>query len=133
MKFDALSYLLVVMPVCASIQGTILLGSQSTQDGGVGWMPVPTWSDVVSHWHFLIPNALLAFTLNVVAVMFIKASSSVTYVLAGIVKDMVIVLGGVIFLKDQVSKMQSLAFTAQIFFLLSLSMSKQFPSKFENG
>merc|ERR1719437_294251 len=102
-------------------------------DGGTNWMPVPTLNDLFSHWHHLLPNALLAFTLNVVAVMFIKASSSVTYVLAGIVKDMVIVLGGVIFLGDEVSKMQSIAFAAQIFFLYLMSMAKQFPSKFEHG
>merc|ERR1719454_2196289 len=115
------------------IQGIILGCSQSSQDGGVDWMPVPTWVDIADHWQVLIPNALLAFTLNVVAVMFIKASSSVTYVLAGIVKDMVIVLGGVVFLGDAVSRMQSFAFMAQLMFVMSLLMSKQYPQKFEQG
>jgi len=134
MKFDALSYIILVMPICAFIQLSFL-GTSALMGGpgGMDFMPVPTMAVIASKWHLLVPNALLAFTLNVTAVAFIKASSSVTYVLAGIVKDMVIVLGGVIVMGDVVSNVQSLFFTAQLGFLMLWSMAKMCPAKFENG
>jgi len=135
MKFDPLSYILLVMPVVALIQGSTLLASAtlSPTEGGFEWMPVPAWSVIMAKWHLLLPNALLAFTLNVTAVAFIKASSSVTFVLAGILKDMLIVIGGVVVMHDQVTQLQSMSFVAQLGLLLLWSMAKMHPANFENG
>eukprot|EP00928_Gymnodinium_smaydae_P063093 TRINITY_DN46776_c0_g1_i1.p1 TRINITY_DN46776_c0_g1~~TRINITY_DN46776_c0_g1_i1.p1 ORF type:complete len:364 (-),score=77.40 TRINITY_DN46776_c0_g1_i1:92-1183(-) len=133
MKFDALSYMILVMPVCSLIQGSLLFGSNQAQAGGVSWMPVPPMELVLSKWHLLLPNALLAFTLNVIAVLFIKASSSVTYVLAGIVKDMVIVVFGVLLAGDEVSSVQAMSFALQLMFLLIWSVTKMHPDLFEEG
>eukprot|EP00928_Gymnodinium_smaydae_P062828 TRINITY_DN4659_c0_g1_i3.p1 TRINITY_DN4659_c0_g1~~TRINITY_DN4659_c0_g1_i3.p1 ORF type:complete len:372 (-),score=54.38 TRINITY_DN4659_c0_g1_i3:363-1424(-) len=133
MKFDALSYMVLVMPVCALIQASFLVISSLVTPGGVEWMPVPPSQLVLSKWHVLLPNALLAFVLNLIAVMFIKASSSVTYVLAGIVKDTVIVLGGVLFMGDEVSALQSWSFFAQLCLLLLWSAAKMNVSTFEEG
>eukprot|EP00928_Gymnodinium_smaydae_P062831 TRINITY_DN4659_c0_g3_i1.p1 TRINITY_DN4659_c0_g3~~TRINITY_DN4659_c0_g3_i1.p1 ORF type:complete len:354 (-),score=56.91 TRINITY_DN4659_c0_g3_i1:353-1414(-) len=133
MKFDALSYMLLVMPVCALIQASFLGASSLVTPGGMDWMPVPSTQLILSKWHVLLPNALLAFVLNLIAVMFIKASSSVTYVLAGIVKDMVIVLGGVLVMGDEVSALQAWSFVAQLCLLMLWSAAKMNATMFEDG
>eukprot|EP00928_Gymnodinium_smaydae_P057015 TRINITY_DN40285_c0_g1_i1.p1 TRINITY_DN40285_c0_g1~~TRINITY_DN40285_c0_g1_i1.p1 ORF type:complete len:354 (-),score=67.41 TRINITY_DN40285_c0_g1_i1:271-1332(-) len=133
MKFDALTYMVLVMPVCSLIQGSLLVVSSAITPGGTDWMPVPTFALLASKWQILLPNALLAFALNLIAVMFIKASSSVTYVLAGIVKDMVIVICGVAVSGDEVSPLQSWSFLAQLFFLMLWSAAKMNKVQFEDG
>lgn len=131
MKLDALSYLILVMPICTILFTFALLVSAAM--GGLTWMPVPSVADVVAVWPVLIPNSLLAFALNVICMFLIQVSSSVTFVLCGLLKDLVIVLGSSMFLGEQVGTEQAIAFSVLLALLCLWSYMKVYPDMFQDG
>merc|ERR1719420_2204711 len=81
----------------------------------------------------LAANATLAFGLNVAIALFMKQSSAVGFILAGIVKDAVIVLAGVMILHEPISPLQMVGFVFQLILIWIWSMMKIFPDRFEKG
>jgi hypothetical protein len=132
-KLDPLTYLVVVMPMCAVIFGSVLLVFGTILPSDQDILPTPSFADWVSNWKLLAANGLLAFALNLVAVSFIKASSAVAYVLTGIIKDVIIVVTGVLFFGHECSVLQVCGFTLQVSLILVWSLLKMFPAKFEHG
>jgi drug/metabolite transporter (DMT)-like permease len=53
-------------------------------------------------WHLLLPNAFLAFFLNVLVAVVIKDFNAVTFMLSGLIKDMGIVLASIAFFGEVV-------------------------------
>jgi len=130
-KLDALTYVLVVMPLCAVLLGSALLFLvfvHPTQH-----LMTPTWAVLMHWWPHLLANACVAFALNVVIALFVKHSSAVAFILAGMVKDAMIVFTGVLFLSEIISALQAIGFTMQLGLIFVYTLTKNFPDEFEQG
>jgi hypothetical protein len=66
------------------------------------------------NWHLILPNSMMAFVLNITLTALIKHLSAVSFVLTGLVKDVVIVLASGIVFGDAISHQQMLGFTVII-------------------
>eukprot|EP00747_Dinoflagellata_sp_TGD_P164275 gnl/TRDRNA2_/TRDRNA2_183985_c0_seq1.p1 gnl/TRDRNA2_/TRDRNA2_183985_c0~~gnl/TRDRNA2_/TRDRNA2_183985_c0_seq1.p1 ORF type:complete len:432 (+),score=95.58 gnl/TRDRNA2_/TRDRNA2_183985_c0_seq1:109-1404(+) len=130
-KLDVFTYMLLVMPLCFVILGAAMCSLIYLQP--VDYFQTPQWSDVQVWWKFLLANACLAFLLNVSIALFVKHCSAVSFILAGIVKDMMIVIAGGMFLQEIISIPQYFGFAMQLCLILLWSLIKTFPDKFEGG
>lgn len=130
-KLDVLTYVLLVMPFCFLVLSTLLLGLIYVYP--TEYLMVPHWADVIHWWPHLIGNALVAFCLNVIIALFVKHSSAVAFILAGICKDAMIVAAGGFLLNEYISTLQVIGFTLQLCFILLYTLVKTFPEKFEDG
>jgi len=99
-KIDPLTYTFFLAPVCL----VVLLFANACQ-----WNP-----DIVPHfiqwWPFLMVNALIAFILNLIVASVIKECSAVGFVLAGLTKDIALVVCSCIAFGEQVTPQQAMAF-----------------------
>lgn len=100
LKLDPLTYTMFMSPICLSV---LLVGT------------VLTWQHEIlvqfqEWWPVLIPNACLAFTLNIVVAVLIKECSAITFILSGLVKDMFIVLASTFFFGELVVRQQMVGF-----------------------
>merc|ERR1719446_1975733 len=96
-------------------------------------LQLPQMSDLVAWWPVLAANATIAFVLNLSIALFMKHSSAVGFIMAGIVKDAAIVLVGATALREPISKLQTLGFLAQLGLIWVWSLMKIYPDKFEGG
>ena len=130
-KLDALTYVMLVMPLCAVFLSMML--------GVLIWvhpnehMAVPDWNTVMLWKGHLFMNSCVAFCLNVVIALFVKHSSAVAFILAGVVKDAMIVFAGVVVLSEVISGLQTFGFIMQLGLIMVYSLAKTFPDKFEPG
>jgi hypothetical protein len=100
-RLDPLSYNLFMCPVCLVVLG---VGNLFTWDSQI--IPrMAVW------WPYLIPNAACAFALNVTIAVLIKNTSAMAFILAGVVKDMVIVVGSTYVFGEQLVPQQVLGFS----------------------
>jgi hypothetical protein len=132
-KLDVMTYTLLVMPLCVCflvVALSVLAFMPLNADSSFN---IPTLSQVHTALPVLIPNALLAFSLNIVAAMFMKCSSGVAYVLAGILKDVMIVVASVALAGEEVSHIQTVSFSLQVLGIYVWAMMKMFPEPFEDG
>lgn len=129
-KLDALTYVMLVMPLCALILGVALFPL-------VLWpnphLMTPSWADLVLWSPYLFLNAGVAFCLNVVIALFIKYSSAVAFILAGMAKDAMIVCSGVFIMKEIITTLQAVGFALQLGLICLYTMTKTFPDQFEKG
>lgn len=129
-KLDAMSYVLLVAPVSA----VSLVGI-----GAIQYLFVPSvsiieaWPKLAEWMPFLALNILVAFSLNVVIALFIKNTSGVAFILAGVAKDVMIVIAGALFFHENVSMMQTVGFSMQLCGVFTWSLVKTFPEKFKDG
>lgn len=130
-KLDALSFNLIVSPLCLAFLGLLLSGLIFVHP--MQQFRIPAWADLVAWWPLLLMNASIAFSLNIVVALFIKQSSAVSYILAGILKDSMIVTSGVMFMGEHITHFQVGAFSVQLYLIFLWSMTKTFPQKFEKG
>merc|ERR1719506_1955574 len=101
MKLDPLTYTMFMAPVCFV---AVLCGHVFT------WDPV-ILSRIAVWWPYLLPNAIMAFALNVTIAALIKECSAMAFVLSGIVKDMFIVTVSSIAFGEYVSPQQICGFS----------------------
>lgn len=130
-KLDALSYVLLVMPLCFVVLSTflsILLFVHPMKE-----FQTPGMSDLREWWPLLMANACVAFSLNVVIALFVKYSSAVAFILCGIVKDAAIVSVGCMFLSEVISTLQAIGFCLQLLGIVTWSLMKKFPHEFQYG
>lgn len=129
-KLDAMSYVLIITPLCF------------VELFGAGWALYYIWPDhsfkgvwphLVNWAPYLIGNSCIAFALNVVIALFIKHSSAVAFILAGIVKDVVIVSVGCMVFAEHISVLQGIGFVMQLIGILIWSLIKTFPDRFEDS
>lgn len=99
-KLDPLTYTMFMSPICFCIlfAFTVLTWDHEIAVQFASWWPV------------LLPNAFVAFTLNVICAFVIKECSAITFMLTGLVKDMVIVLGCMVWFGDIVVRQQFMGF-----------------------
>mmetsp|Transcript_15380 Transcript_15380/g.48364 ORF Transcript_15380/g.48364 Transcript_15380/m.48364 type:complete len:344 (-) Transcript_15380:64-1095(-) len=100
LRLDPLTYTMFMAPACLVV---LLTGTFITWQGEVA----VRFGEM---WKILLPNACLAFTLNVAVALVIKECSAVTFVLAGLVKDMAIVGACVLLLGELVLYQQLMGF-----------------------
>lgn len=131
-KLDALTYVMLVMPICFMVLLT-LLGVLHLVGPGQDILRTPHWADLVAWWPHLAANTLLAFTLNVVIALFVKQSSAIAFLLAGIVKDAMIVISAAVFLRETITPLQAVGFALQLGTITVYSLVKTFPDHFEQG
>lgn len=129
-KLDALTYVLIVMPLCA----VFLAGGMVA----LNFFPhehflVPELHHMQAWWPHLLANACIAFVLNVVIALFIKYAAAVAFILAGILKDAMIVAVSAFFLREVVTGIQTFGFGLQLLAICLWSMLKTFPEHFDNG
>jgi hypothetical protein len=127
-KLDALTYVMLVMPLCAIILGVgygVLLAFPHEH------FMTPQMHHLEQWWPHLLLNACIAFALNVAIALFIKYSSAVAFILAGILKDAMIVAAGGILLKEVITLIQCFGFCLQLIGIFLWGMMKNFPEKFE--
>uniref|UniRef100_A0A7S2AQF0 Sugar phosphate transporter domain-containing protein n=1 Tax=Alexandrium andersonii TaxID=327968 RepID=A0A7S2AQF0_9DINO len=100
LRLDPLTYTAFMAPACllVLITGTVLTWQAEVAQRFEQW------------WRVLLPNAFLAFLLNVSVALVIKECSAVTFVLAGLIKDMAIVAASVLLLGEVVVYQQLLGF-----------------------
>jgi hypothetical protein len=129
-KLDAMSYVLVVTPLCfiELFSAGFVLYYVAPEHSFAG-----VWPHLMNWWPYLIVNSCIAFALNVIIAMFIKHSSAVAFILAGIVKDVVIVSVGCAMFHEQISALQTAGFILQLGGILVWSLVKTFPDRFEDG
>jgi len=104
LKLDPLSYTMFIAPTCLSV---LVVGL------ALGWdtripSAVHTWQ-----W-YLLPNALLAFVLNILVAAIIKEVSAVGFILTGVCKDICIVLFSCLFFKEVVTPPQCAGFAVTL-------------------
>jgi len=129
-KLDALTYVMLVMPLCAAVLGVGICALCAFPHSH---FLVPSWNTVVLWWPHLLANACVAFLLNVIIALFVKHSSAVAFILAGIVKDAMIVTAGAVVFNEFISAIQVVGFSLQLAGILVWSMIKTFPERFEAG
>merc|ERR1712190_516451 len=89
------------------------------------------WSlidDAQKYWYLLLPNALLAFGLNVVIACVLKHCSAMSFILSGVLKDIVIVLGSARIFGDVISNVQCVSFAATLAGCVTWSLLKIVPN-----
>jgi len=116
-NLDPLTYTIIVAPVSLMV----LLGGC-----------VATWShavfvDFMIWWRVLVPNVLLAFTLNVTIAVLIKNCSAQTFVLAGLVKDMTIVFLSTCMMGEHLSGQEYVGFFVALVGVAFWSYHKMYP------
>jgi len=116
-KLDPLTYNLFLAPICLIV---LIIAN------AVHWSP-GTWVDLAEWWPLLIGNACLAFILNVVVAAVIKECSAVGFVLAGLTKDIAIVVFSSVAFHEHVTSKQAGAFVITIAGVFFWSYVKIYP------
>mmetsp|Transcript_100126 Transcript_100126/g.258800 ORF Transcript_100126/g.258800 Transcript_100126/m.258800 type:complete len:386 (-) Transcript_100126:103-1260(-) len=133
-KLDALSYVLVVSPVCFLLLGSLMLLLVLLPPGALGaGLALPTAAKLQEFAPLLAANCALAFALNVSIALLIKNTSAVSYIFCGVLKDILAVLVSVVILHESISPMQCVSFSMQILAVVVWSLLKSKPENFENG
>lgn len=133
-KMDALTYVLMVMPMCFLLLGSSVVCIHFfTPDEYSHHIPLPQTHHLVTWAPHLAGNACLAFALNVIIALFIKSSSAVAFIMAGIVKDAMIVSAGSAFFHEHISIIQVVGFSMQLVGIMTWGLMKTYPDAFQNG
>lgn len=133
-KLDALSYVLLVAPICTLLLGVTIWMMRMAPDGLLGpSMELPPAAKLWQFGPLLIANCTVAFILNVSIAQLIKATSAMSYIFVGVVKDVCAVIVSIIALKNEVSPLQCLSFTLQASAVIVWSLLKMEPLAFQDG
>lgn len=82
MDIDPLTYNRYMAPICLV---TLIIGDIVVWKEG-------TIADLKEWYPLIIPNAILAFSLNLVVAILIQKTSAVSFIISGVIKDMLIVI-----------------------------------------
>lgn len=116
LKLDPLSSLYYIAPMCAVFIGVSCVIFEGSQ------LPIERFYDqqfVV----MLVVNGLVAFTLNVAVVLLISNTSALVLTLAGIIKDILLVLLSVLVFGSPVTPLQ---YAGYVVALLGLNLHKEY-------
>lgn len=133
-KLDPLSYVLLITPICTVLLTLLLVVTVMLPPGVAGLgLALPSYAEVVYWLPWLIGDAAVAFCLNVSIAAIIKRTSPMSYIFCQLMKDMVAVGVGVVFVGEEVSHLQFIGFLVQISAIVFWSLLKNFPDKFKTG
>lgn len=126
-KLDAMSYVLVVMPLCGLMLAAVILFHLVVVE--LPFVTVPSLSHFTRLGWLLPLNTMLAFALNVAIALFISYSSPLSFMISMIIKDAMIVLVGTVYMGELVSKTQYMGFFCQITFIVMWTALKVLPAE----
>lgn len=127
-KLDAFSYTLIMMPCCL-----FFLTALASVNARVHYFPIPTMTDLHTWGPMLLLNAALAFSLNVTVALFMSRTSAVSMIMAGLIKDAMIVFAGCMLFGDVLSNLQFTGFGLQLVAISLWSTMKMFQDEFSDG
>ncbi|CAD7928663.1 unnamed protein product [Amoebophrya sp. A25] len=104
-KIDALTFLLLVSPCCLFA----LVGALAYT-----WTP-DVLTKFLESWPYMVGNGLVALLLNATTSLFLGCFSPLTFVVAGMMKDFLIVVVSVQLLGENITPMQALGFSIEVF------------------
>jgi len=104
LKIDPLTMVLTMSPLCLATLGVGLF---------IFWQPGILVA-AQAHWVHLLLNGLNAFALNVAVAVVIRVASGVSFVLAGVVKDVAIVGTAALMFNAHISVLQMAGFTVAV-------------------
>jgi len=116
-KLDPLSYTFFMAPVCLVV---LCIGNIITWDHSV-------ITDLAVWWPYLLPNACMAFCLNVMIAQVIKETSAVGFIITGVVKDICLVVFSSLVFHDSITMNQWLSFSITLSGVFFWSIMKVFP------
>merc|ERR1719469_677948 len=105
------------MPFCFVVLVCTTLGFEAAVATGLPGavaFPRPSWAELQPALPLLGLNVLVAFSLNVSIAFFIKKTSAVAMVLAGVVKDCTVVLLSLVLFVDTITPYQAVGFSMQL-------------------
>lgn len=117
LKLDPLTYTLFAAPTCLAV---LMIGNIFT------WEP-EILSRAMQNWHLLLPNATLAFVLNLTVATVIKEASAVGFILCGVTKDIFLVAVSAVYFGEQITNLQVLGFSMILAGILFWSLMKAMP------
>lgn len=117
LKLDPLTYVMFAAPSCLVF---LFLGNALVWDHSV----VPRAFQL---WHLLLPSALMAFLLNVLMAALIKETSAVDAMVAGVVKDITLVVVSAAAFGEVVTRQQAAGFPLVLLGVLFWSGQKAMP------
>jgi hypothetical protein len=82
---------------------------------------------------WLVLNGLVAFGLNVAIVLLIEATSPVMFILCGVMKDVTIILGSVVFLRQPVALQQMAGYVLAVVGIQVFNLVSRSPQEFEES
>merc|ERR1712087_994926 len=115
---DPLSYNLLVQP----LTGILLVIFLIVCFGALPHVPLASYSDYLQWWPHLVANATVATLLNLSVATFINMSSAIGFIVAGIFKDVTLVLADVVLSGTELSKQQAISFFFQLVFATSYAL-----------
>jgi len=118
LKLDPLTYVLFMAPVALAF---LSIGVIFT------WNPAIPGA-VAANWMYLAPNAALATVLNVIIALVLKECSAMGFILAGVVKDILIVVASATIMHEQVSHQQFVGFVVALSGCAGWSLMKAMPN-----
>ncbi|CAK0909271.1 unnamed protein product, partial [Prorocentrum cordatum] len=80
-----------------------------------------------------VANGLVAFLLNIVIYLAIQRASGLTFALAGVIKDILIILGGFFFQAQGISRLQVAGYAIALAGLQAYGVVSKSPESFELG
>ncbi|CAE7297638.1 unnamed protein product [Symbiodinium natans] len=128
-RLDPMSFVAVVSPLCGAFVGGLIL--LQPQVAGFALVALPTAETLRRCSALLAGNVLCAFFLNLVIANYLKNGSPVAFILTNLVKDALIVVASSLAFGDDVSLLQSCAFSVQLSFIALWSMMKANPTAFD--
>jgi len=133
-KLDALSYVLLVCPICFVLLFCLMTSSVLLPAGTMGpGLTFPSL-EVMKHWApVLLLNCFVAFGLNVSIALLIKHTSAMSYIFCGVLKDVIAVIVSVVIVGEKVSHLQMVAFCIQVASVAAWSVFKSNPAAFKDG
>jgi len=133
-KLDPLSYVLYISPICGFLLSSLaILLLYLPAEYVIEGMTMPSSAQVVLWAPWLIAGSVLAFSLNVCMAALIKHSGPMTVLMCHMLKDVLLVVGGVFALNETVTNLQCVGFAALLLVVFLWSMAKTFPDEFESG
>jgi hypothetical protein len=83
--------------------------------------------------YVFVANGLLAFALNLVIYLAIQRASGLIFALAGVIKDIMIIVGGFVFQGSVISRTQIVGYAIAIAGLQAYGIVSKAPDRFEDG
>eukprot|EP00927_Polykrikos_kofoidii_P078367 TRINITY_DN7519_c0_g1_i1.p1 TRINITY_DN7519_c0_g1~~TRINITY_DN7519_c0_g1_i1.p1 ORF type:complete len:355 (-),score=35.95 TRINITY_DN7519_c0_g1_i1:95-1159(-) len=128
---DPLTFSLLVLPLLSAAIGLVIFTFGPS--GAPLTIPLPHWSNFVSWWPLLFANSFLVLVLNLVVSVLIQRTSAVSFVLAGIVRDICVTMGGAAVFGEAIHSVQVFGFALHIFAVWTWSCQESRPEEFVDG
>lgn len=110
MKMDPLTALSYYAPLCFFVLVPFAAATEIPDDMSAWWRSF----DEHVGYAWIVLNGLLAFSLNLSVVLLLQKTSAVTYILCGVMKDVLMIAGSVCWLGASISLQQVIGYTLAI-------------------